>query len=70
MSTPINIDLAQYQESLKLINNALNKACKAGTFTIDEAYLIKIAFSTIEKTLEQSDYSKSKPMSMTPSITL
>ena len=61
MSAPINIDLSQYQESLKLINSALNKACKSGTFNIDEAYIIKIAFSTIEKALEQLDTSEKKP---------
>jgi len=42
-------ELAQYQESVKLINNALNKSCKAGTFTLDESYVVKIALSNLEK---------------------
>jgi hypothetical protein len=45
-------ELVQYQESLKLISNALNKACQKGVYTIDEAYLIKIAFSNLEKAVE------------------
>lgn len=59
-TAPVNIDLSQYQESLKLINSALNKACKSGTFNLDEAYLIRVAFSTIEKTLEQLNPEKDK----------
>lgn len=31
----------QYTESVKLINNALNKACKKGLFDLDEACLVK-----------------------------
>jgi len=46
------IDLNKSNECIKLINNALNKACKGGIFSIDEAYLIKIAFSNIEKIIE------------------
>lgn len=50
-------ELIQYQESLKLINNALNKACQKGVYTIDEAYLIKIAFSHLEKAIENIETS-------------
>lgn len=51
MNNSGNTELAQYQESLKLINNALNKSCKSGTFTLDEAYVTKIAFSNLEKAM-------------------
>lgn len=37
-----------YDESLKLISNALNKSCSAGVFSLDEAYLIKIALNNLE----------------------
>lgn len=42
----------QYRESLKLITNALNKACKSGAFLLDESYIIKIALSNLEKAVD------------------
>ena len=51
-----NTEQSQNKESIKLITNALNKACKTGAFTLDESYIIKIALSNLEKaidTLEQ-----------------
>jgi len=47
-----DIDKEQMNESLKLITNALNKACTNGTYNIDEAYLIKIALNNLNKLLE------------------
>ena len=44
-----HIDDQTYKESVKIISNAVNKACKTGVFTIDEAYIIKIALATLEK---------------------
>jgi len=43
------LNIVQLNESCKLIKNALNKACLAGSFNIDEAYLIKIAINNLEK---------------------
>jgi hypothetical protein len=47
-----NDPLLQYRESMKLLNNALNKACKTGAFTVDEAYLIKVSATNMEKLIE------------------
>lgn len=53
--------LLQYRESMKLLNNALNKACKTGAYTLEEAYLIKVASSNMEKLIELCDNSKKEP---------
>ena len=45
-------DLSQYKECMKLVNIALNKACKAGVYSLDEAYFIKIATANLEKIVE------------------
>lgn len=42
------------EEALKLVKNALNKACANGSFSLDEAYVIKIAVDTLEKSLVKS----------------
>jgi len=47
-----NTEQSQNKESIKLINNALNKACKSGAFTLDESYVIKIAISNLEKAVD------------------
>lgn len=47
--------LIQFRESIKLLSNALNKACKGGTFTLDEAYLIRIATNNMEKLIDMYD---------------
>ncbi len=52
------IDLAQVKECIKLVNNALNKASKGGVYNIDEAYLIKVAMSNIEKVFEADEKKK------------
>jgi hypothetical protein len=49
------LDPGQHKEAIKLINNALNKACKTGTFSLDESYIIKIAMSTLEKAIDTFD---------------
>jgi len=49
---PLKLD--QLTESLKLISTALNKSCSAGTFNLDEAYLIRVALNNLEKNLENS----------------
>lgn len=56
----IVVDLAQLKESTKLINNAFNKSCKGGLFTMDEAYLIKVACTNIEKLIEFIEASSKK----------
>ena len=52
MSNTTNVsstDLNQFQESLKFVNQALNKGCKEGVFNLDESYLIKVALSHLER---------------------
>lgn len=39
-------------EAMKLIKNALDKACMRGSFSIDEAYCVKIALTTVENHLK------------------
>ena len=41
-------------ESIKLITNALNKACQAGIYSLQEAYAIQIALNIINKELKIS----------------
>jgi hypothetical protein len=41
-------------ESVKLITNALNKACLAGVYSLQEAYAIQIALNVINKELKSS----------------
>lgn len=56
MSTQtVNIDLNNPDECLKLLNTLLNKSCKAGVYTIDEAYLIKLSLMTLEKTITKNN---------------
>lgn len=45
----------QYKESLKIITNALNKACKSGAFVLDESYIIKIALANLEKLVDKHE---------------
>ena len=47
-----NTEQSQNKESIKLVNNALNKACKTGAFTLDESYVIRIAMSNLEKAVD------------------
>lgn len=35
------VTIEQFDESLKLITNALNKACTSGMFSLNDAYMIK-----------------------------
>lgn len=54
-----NVDeLLPFRESMKVLNNALNKSAKTGAFTIDESYMIKIAISNMEKLIEICDTSR------------
>lgn len=46
-----DVDVIKLRESYKLIENALNKACLKGAFTLDESYVIKIAVSNIDETV-------------------
>jgi len=49
---PPILDLNQIKEALRVLNVSLNKGAKGGVYTIDEAYVIKISISHIEKTVE------------------
>lgn len=65
----ITNDMTQMKESLKLINNALNRASKAGVYNIDEAYLIKLAVGNMEKLIETYEVIlKKQPTKSQPSI--
>ena len=37
------------ENALNVISQSLNKACKMGAFTLDEAYLIKIHLSVLQQ---------------------
>ena len=63
MNTQLTME--QVKESFKLINTALNKSCKEGVFTIDEAYIIKIATNNLDKFIE----SKESPLTNLNNIT-
>ncbi|CAH6421765.1 Hypothetical protein KVN_LOCUS451 [uncultured virus] len=52
MDTNQSINIEQLKESFKLIVKALNSGCKAGIFTMDDSYLLKLATSNIEKTIK------------------
>lgn len=43
------------KDSVQLLGNALDKACKGGQFTIHEAYLLKIACDNLDKTVSTLD---------------
>ena len=51
MNNLTGTEVAQYRESLKLVNNALEKSNKTGSFALDESYVIKIALSNLEKAM-------------------
>jgi hypothetical protein len=46
------LNMAQLQESIKVINLSLNKSCKSGTFTLEEAHLIKVCMNNIETAID------------------
>jgi hypothetical protein len=45
-------NINEVNNSLKFISNGLEKACKAGQFTLQEAYLMRVAFLTLEKSVK------------------
>lgn len=49
------LDVSKLNNTLNLINTSLNKACKDGTFTLDESYLLKVAMSNMEKLMQTLD---------------
>lgn len=49
--TPLNI--SQIKDSYKIVLNGLNKACTNGSFTFDEAYVVKVSIDTINKSINK-----------------
>lgn len=49
---PIVLDMAQLKEAHKVIVAALNKSAKSGVFNLDEGYLIKLATTHFDKSVE------------------
>ncbi len=54
------VDMNQLNESFKVIVNALNKGCKEGAYNLDESYLIKIALSNVDKSIQLLDKHQKK----------
>jgi len=52
---PEVMDMEKLQESVKIIVRALNTGCAKGAFTLDDAYLLKIASSNVEKGVKLLD---------------
>lgn len=55
-----SIDMNQLNESFKVVVNALNKGCKEGAYNLDESYLIKIALSNVDKSIQLLDQHQKK----------
>jgi hypothetical protein len=49
------LDISKLNETLKMVNNALNVGCKGGVYSLDEAYLLKIGASNLEKAVKVLD---------------
>ncbi len=49
------LEIDKLQESVKLIVKALNTSCKEGVFNLDDAYLLKIASSNLERSVKLLD---------------
>jgi hypothetical protein len=49
------LEVPKLMESLRLINNALNNGCKEGVYNLDEAYLLKVAASNLERSVKLLD---------------
>ena len=49
----VNINDLQPRELIEITMNALNKSSKAGVFTIDESYMLKIVLDRITKMLSE-----------------
>lgn len=47
-----NLSIDALKESLRMINACLEKGNKAGAYTLDEAYVVKVALSNVTKAVE------------------
>lgn len=47
------VNMEQLKESYKVVLAALDKACSSGSFSLSEAYIIKISISNLEKGIKQ-----------------
>lgn len=45
------LDINPLKESLKLINNGLDKGCSNGSYNLDEAYLLKVSCNNISQAI-------------------
>lgn len=48
----VNLDTMTGEQGLEVLWHLLNKCNKAGVFTIDEAYAIKMIFDLLNKTVK------------------
>lgn len=49
------ININQVTESLKAVTHGVNQGCKGGSFSIDEAYLLKTALMNLDKAIKTLD---------------
>ena len=53
-SEPLQVNPAIPSDAIKILNSLANKASKAGAYTIDEAYLIKVSLHTLTLAIDGS----------------
>ncbi len=55
-NTTISIlEVEALYNNLKLVQDKVNKACQAGVYTIDDAYLLKVSFDNLNKSIKTLD---------------
>lgn len=56
MSQPLDmLSIPRLKESIKMVHSCLNQACKTGTYSLDEAWLVKIACGNLDKAIYTLD---------------
>lgn len=60
MPMPMPTPQSLRSDYLRVIHEALNRGCQKGIYNLDEAYLIKTAFNTIEKFIIQVEADSQK----------
>jgi len=51
----VNINDLQSKELIEITMNALNKSAKAGVFTIDESYMLKVVLDKLSKMVSEKN---------------
>lgn len=49
------LDIGKLNDTVKMVGSALNTGCKGGIFSLDDAYLLKIGVSNLEKAVKVLD---------------